>query len=60
MENSKYLEPKTSQSINELVRVMQIHHKSGLLDKSKPPDYGMDYPATHDPLPIVDQKPRSE
>ena len=41
MENSKYLEPKTSQTINELVKIMQVHHKNALIDKSKTPDYGM-------------------
>lgn len=53
MENNKYLEPKTSNSISELIKLMQIHHKNVLNQNSKGLDYDLSQPATHQVLPVV-------
>ena len=56
MESNKYLDPKTSTTILELVKYMQIHQKNTLLEKSKTPFDALDYPSTHEPPPKDEEK----
>lgn len=60
MENNKYLEPKTSQSILELVKFMAIHQKNIVAEKSKTAEYDMGQPATHQTLPAVEPRGAAE